>query len=71
MIYYIGTKQQCEDYNQEVTHGENYRGGTTTWANILEHPTESKCAIVAHEKYPSQLETIESLNQDWYADLLP
>lgn len=67
-MYYIGTKQQCEDYNQEVTEGENYQGGTTTWASVTQHPTENKCAIVAHEKYTSNLESLESLTQDWYSD---
>ena len=67
-MYYIGTQQQCEDYNQEVTLGENYQGGTTTWASVIQHPTESKYAIVAHEKYTSNLQSLESLTQDWYSD---
>lgn len=71
MMYYIGTRQQCEDYNQEVTIAENYQGGTTTWASVIQHPTENKCAIVAHEKYPSQLESLDVLTSDWYADKLP
>jgi hypothetical protein len=33
MAYYIGTNQECEDYNQEVTVGENYHGTTTHTIN--------------------------------------
>jgi Holliday junction resolvasome RuvABC ATP-dependent DNA helicase subunit len=64
-MYYTGTQQQCEAYNQEVTQGENYVGGTTRWANVITHPTEDKFAIIAHEKYSSELEMLEVLTSDW------
>ena len=69
MVYYIGTKQQCEDYNQDVTLGQNYQGTTTQWASVIEHPSENKCAIVAHENYSSELEQVESLSSDWFPNL--
>lgn len=67
-MYYIGTKQQCEDYNQEVADGENYQGTTIMWASVIEHPTENKFAILANKKYTSDLETVEKLGSDWYND---
>ena len=68
-MYYIGTKQQCEDYNQDVTLGQNYQGTTTQWASVIEHPIENKCAIVAHENYSSELEQVETLSSDWFPNL--
>lgn len=65
MAYLIGTKQECEDYNQDVTLGENYQGTTTQWASVIEHPTENKCAIVAHENYSSEMQEVEVLTEDW------
>jgi hypothetical protein len=65
MAYYIGTKQECEDYDQVVTIGENYQGTTTSWASVIPHPTEDKYAIVAHENYSSELEMLEVLTSNW------
>lgn len=66
MAYYIGTKTQCDAYNNEVTQKENYQGSTTKWASITYHPTiNDKCAIVANEKYTSELEMVEVLTSDW------
>jgi hypothetical protein len=65
-MYYTGTQQQCESYNQEVTKGEGYQGSTSRWANIITHPTEDKFAIIANEKYPSTLESLEALSEDWF-----
>lgn len=65
-MYYIGTKKQCEDYNQEVTLGQNYQGITRQWASVIEHPTENKCAIVKHDNYSTPMTEVETLTEDWY-----
>lgn len=65
-MYYTGTENECNDYLQTVNAGENYSGITSTWANVIEHPTENKCAIVKHENYSAQMTELESLTEDWY-----
>jgi hypothetical protein len=66
MAYYIGTNQECEDYNQEVTVGENYHGTTTRWSDIIENPTQVQYAIVKHDNYSSDMEEVEVLPENWY-----
>ena len=38
--YYIGTKEQTENYDNIVTQGEGYNGTTTRWAEPRQHPTQ-------------------------------
>lgn len=59
MTYLKGTKEELEAYNEEVTIGENYQGGTTQWAEIIE--TEEGLYIAYNEEYPSELEKVEEL----------
>ena len=66
MAYYIGTKQECEDYDQEVTIGENYQGTTTQWASVIEHAAQEIYAIVKHDNYSSDMEEVEVLPENWY-----
>ena len=66
MAYYIGTNQECVDYNQEVTVGENYHSTTTRWSDIIENPTQVQYAIVKHDKYHSDMEEVEVLPESWY-----
>jgi len=65
-MYYIGTREECEAYDAIVTNGENYQAPTLNWANVIEHPTENKCAILKHENYSAQMTELESLTEDWY-----
>jgi hypothetical protein len=66
MAYYIGTKQECEAYNQIVTDGENYQGTTARWSEPIEHPTQVLYAIVKHDNYSSDMEEVEVLPENWY-----
>lgn len=65
-MYYIGTKAECEAYDSIVTSGENYQAPTTNWANIIQHPTEDKCAILKHDNYSTPMTEVETLTEDWY-----
>lgn len=62
-MYYISdNKTDLETYNQRVVQSEQYDGTTTTtWANIIEHKDENLYAILKHDKYPAELETVEDL----------
>ena len=60
--YYIGTKSQCNYYDDKVKGGENYQGTTTRWAEPREHPTNGTWAIVKHKNY-------EHSNMTWVAEL--
>lgn len=65
-MYYIGTKIECENYNDIVSQGQNYDGvKTVKWADIKNHYNQDLYAIIAHENYPSELQTIENLD-GWY-----
>ena len=66
MAYYIGTNQECVDYNQEVTVGENYHSTTTRWSDIIENLTQVQYAIVKHDNYSSDMEEVEVLPENWY-----
>lgn len=58
-MYYKGTEQECLDYNNQVTQGENYQGTTKRWANPIE--IEGSWYILKHEKYNSDLEVVNEL----------
>lgn len=64
--YYIGTYDQCEQYNATVTTGERYQGETTRWANVQSHPSEEQFAILKHKKYDSdEMQFVSELPDDW------
>lgn len=65
MAYYIGTKLQCEAYNQVVTAGENYQGSTARWSEPRKHPTQVLYAIVKHDNYSSDMQEEAVLTEDW------
>ena len=67
-MYYISdNKADLEAYDNLVVVGEGYDGTTTKrWANIIEHPNGLQFAILKHEKYQTDLETVEALSQDWF-----
>ena len=66
-MYYLGTKTKCDAYNVEVTNGENYSGTTLKWAETIKHTSKEEYAIIAHDDYPSLMNTIEELPSDWYS----
>ena len=67
-MWYTGTTQQCNDYNDMVTLNENYQGLTTQWDEVINHPTITDLsAINKNNVYPSELmDEIETLPEDWY-----
>jgi hypothetical protein len=69
-MYYISTnKADLIAYNNLIVIGERYDGTTTTdWANVIEHPEGNKFAILKHEKYQTDLETVETLDSSWFDD---
>lgn len=65
MKYYIGTEQECIDYDTLVTENENYVNNDN-WANPIKHTTEEKWAIIAHSKYTSSLAQQSFLEDGWF-----
>jgi hypothetical protein len=68
-MYYKGTKEQCEDYNTKVTLGENYKGSTNNWANIISNKNGKGFAILKHDKYESEMTLISKIPDSWYNNL--
>lgn len=70
--YYLGTKQECEDYNQLVVQGENYGSVTSSWANIIANNDSTLFAIAKHSKYQSDMSYVVELDSTFmsvdYAD---
>ena len=68
-MWYIGTREEVEQYNAKVNEVKQYTGGiTTNWANPRQHPDGSKWAIIAHSTEPdeeSRLTLVEELTEDW------
>lgn len=52
MNYIIGTKEQCELYNEHVTELKNYNGVTMKWADAKKHPTQDVWSIVEEPSVP-------------------
>jgi len=69
--YYIGTKEQAENYDNIVTQGEGYNGTTTRWAEPRQHPTQLDLyAIIKHTSYDDSMQWVEVLDQSWSQDIL-
>ena len=71
-MYYIGTYEECEAYDEKVSASKNYDGVyTVNWCTPLPHPDGSKWAIIAHTTEPdegSSLQSVEELSSDWYPE---
>ena len=64
--YYIGTKEQAENYDNIVTQGEGYNGTTTRWAKPRQHPTQLDLyAIIKHTSYDDTMQWVEVLDESW------
>ena len=72
MSWYIGTREEVEQYNQKVNEVKAYKGSiTSNWANPRQHPDGSKWAILAHSTEPDEESSLiftESLSDDWTAE---
>jgi len=68
--YYIGTKEQAENYDNIVTQGEGYNGTTTRWAEPRQHPTQLDLyAIIKHPSYDDTMQWVEVLDESWSQDI--
>lgn len=75
-MYYIGTYQQCINYDLKVTQSEKYSEGSN-WANPIQSQTApNKWAILkAYTKngsprtYNSEMQEVEELPNDFYNTL--
>ena len=69
-MYYIGTQEQCEAYNQTVVEGKQYPGKTNRWANVIPHPNGTDFAILKNGAYEVEgLTELESLSSDWFPEI--
>lgn len=60
-MYYKGTLKQCNDYNNQVTLGENYQAPTTCWAGPIKC-LDGTFAILKHPSYESSvLQLVETI----------
>ena len=70
--WYIGTQQECEDYNSYVTEQENYPGPDTNMFSVLTpHPTNGTYAIVKHPNHEDQsrnMTEVLNLDETWYPE---
>jgi hypothetical protein len=65
IMYYKATKKACEDYNKLVTIGENYQLLTNEWASIIKNYNGIDFAILKHENYQSDMQTIDEIPDNW------
>ena len=69
--FYVGSRSQCDYYDDKVTQGENYNGTTTRWAEPRQHPTQTDLyAIVKHKNYEhSNMTWVAELDESWSSDI--
>jgi len=69
-MWYIGTREEVEAYNEKVNEAKAYKGSiTSNWANPRQHPDGSKWAILANNSIEPQEESNlifeVQLSDDW------
>jgi hypothetical protein len=69
MYYTSQNRSELVAYNEAVNSGEGYKGTTTTWAKIIEHPNGADYAILKHPNYDAELTLVESLSEDWFPNI--
>ncbi len=67
MEYYKGTYHQCNEYDAQVTAGENCKDNDN-WAVPIMHPNGEEFAIVKHPNYTAPLELVDTLGNDWFPE---
>jgi len=70
MSWYIGTREEVEQYNAKVNEAKAYKGSiTNNWANPRQHPDGSKWAIIANNSIEPQEDSNlifeVQLSDDW------
>ena len=66
-MIYVGSLEQCENYNNLVTTEENFTSSTDRWADIMKKPDEELYAIQKHPNYDAEMNIVESIS-DWFVD---
>jgi|DEB0MinimDraft_6_1074348.scaffolds.fasta_scaffold47325_2 hypothetical protein len=68
---YVGSKTNCEAYNNKVNAALGYPDGNTyQWALIIRHPSKSLFRIAKHPNYTSDELTLKTeLTDDWNEQL--
>ncbi len=66
-MWYVGTKTNCEAYNEMVSKAMGLTGNmTSAWANVRRHPSKSLFAIVAHPAHEADnLTPYDVLPDSW------
>ena len=68
-MWYIGTLEECNAYDQKVTEAHNYTGSTSNWSTPRQHPDGSKWAVKSNSSIDkdeeSGLTLVEELTEDW------
>lgn len=75
--YYIGTYEQCVEYNQKVNEAMGYTGDVTSdWAIPRAHPEDDYYAIISNYSpllmegveadEDSGLQLVADLGDDWF-----
>ena len=69
-MWYIGTREEVEQYNAKVNEAKAYKGSiTNNWANPRQHPDGSKWAIIANNSIEPQEDSNlifeVQLSDDW------
>lgn len=58
-MWYTGTKQECEDYNNLVTNSKDYQGTTKNWSSTIE--IDGAFFVVKKKDYLSQMKEVKDL----------
>ena len=68
-MYYIGTHNECQQYNELVTINSHYDGVyTKIWATLIQHPNGVDFAVKKHPDYPSTMQEVSALPADWFVN---
>lgn len=73
-MWYIGTLEECNAYNQKVNEAKQYKNSiTSNWANPKQHPDGSKWAIIANNSIEPQEDSNlifeVQLSDDWTTEV--
>jgi predicted RNA methylase len=60
-MYYTGTLAECTAYDEQVIAAEKYPIKGDNWANPIEVPSLNCYAIIKHDNYISEMDTLDTL----------
>lgn len=69
MSYYIGTHNECQQYNELVTFEESYnKERPIIWANLISNADNSLYAVEKHPNHLSTMQEVSALPADWFVN---